>query len=41
MLPYSPKHWADIFEYVGRKDILEDIDISSRFKVNKAVRVLY
>ena len=41
MLPYSPKHWADIFEYVGRKDILEEIDIGDRFKVNQAVRALY
>ncbi len=41
MLPYSPKHWADIFEYVGRQDILEEIDIGDRFKVNQTVRALY
>ena len=41
MLPYSPKHWVDIFAYVGRQDLLAQIDISDRFKVNQSVRTLY
>lgn len=41
MLPYSPRHWADLFAFVGRQDLIADLDISSRFKVNAVVRTLY
>lgn len=41
MLPYSPKHWADLFAYLGLTAVLDECDIGDRFKVNAAVRMLY
>nr|WP_306455572.1 CoA transferase [Sphingopyxis sp. JAI108] len=41
MLPYSPKHWADLFAHLGHAAVLEECDIGDRFKVNSAVRMLY
>lgn len=41
MLPYSPKHWADLFAYLDLTAALHEIDIGDRFKVNSVVRMLY
>lgn len=41
MLPYSPKHWADLFAYLDLMTVLQEIDIGDRFKVNSVVRMLY
>lgn len=41
MLPYSPKHWADLFAHLDLMTALHEIDIGDRFKVNAAVRMLY
>ena len=41
MLPYSPAQWMALFNRIGRLDLLEIYDLSTRHKLNAVVRDLY
>lgn len=41
LLPYSPQNWQALFSSIGRDDLLDVFDLSSRQSVNAVVRDLY
>lgn len=41
LMPYTEKHWKDFFTGLGRKDLFEKYDLSSRHERNKRIHELY
>lgn len=41
LLPYTEQHWSAFFSALGRKDLFEKYDLSSRHERNKRIHELY
>lgn len=41
LMPYTEKHWKDFFTGLGRQDLFEKYDLSSRHERNKRIHELY
>jgi formyl-CoA transferase len=41
LLPYTPKHWRNFFEALGRQDLLDQFKVDSRSALNANISNLY